>query len=109
MIDANAPSDTFSVTIIGDNDPEFDETFVVTISNPSSGVKIIDSAGTAKGTITNDDGSELTIESVAIDEGTTDQISKMRFTVNCVSTGNNGIFSRMGNWYWNWRKSCNRR
>ena len=81
MIAANAPSDTFSVPIIGDNTPEFDETFVVTISNPSSGVSIIESAGTAKGTITNDDGSELTIEPVAIAEGTTGQTSKMRFTV----------------------------
>ena len=81
MIDANATSDTFNVAIIGDNDPEFDETFVVTISNPSSGVKIIDSAGTAKGTITNDDGSELSIEPVAITEGTTGQTPKMRFTV----------------------------
>ncbi len=81
MIAASAPSDTFSVPIIGDNAPEFDETFVVTISNPSSGVSIIESAGTAKGTITNDDGSELTIEPVAINEGTTDQTSKMRFTV----------------------------
>ena len=77
--------------IIGDNAPEFDETFVVTISNPSSGVKIIDSAGTAKGTITNDDGSELTIESVAIPEGTTDQTSKIRFTVTASPPATTGF------------------
>jgi uncharacterized protein len=46
-------SETISIPLIGDDAPENNETFTVTLSNPSGGT-IGD--GTATGTITNDDG-----------------------------------------------------
>ncbi|MFT3807111.1 Calx-beta domain-containing protein [Arenimonas sp.] len=68
-IGAGQTSQTFSVTINGDTTVESDETFTVTLSNPS-GATISD--GSAVGTITNDDtasGSTLTIGDVSIAEG----------------------------------------
>ena len=44
------------VAIIGDTDPEEDEKFTVTITSVTLGGQISDSNGSAKGTITNDDG-----------------------------------------------------
>lgn len=44
---------TFPVSVLGDAVPEFDETFTVTLSSPAGAVLL---AGTATGTILNDDG-----------------------------------------------------
>ena len=75
-IAADATEDTFTVQIIGDDTPESDETFTVTLSNVS-GASVINAS--AQGTIENDDGSSLTIASVEQAEGST--TNKMRFTV----------------------------
>ena len=75
-ITADAESDTFTVPIIGDDTPEPDETFTVTLSNVT-GASVINA--TAQGTIENDDGSSLTIASVEQPEGSTS--NKMMFTV----------------------------
>ena len=65
----NTQSDTFEIDILGDNTPEFDETFTVTISAPSAGARIIAGGNTGTGTITNDDGTGLSIEAVSLIEG----------------------------------------
>ena len=77
-IAANAPNGTFSVPLIGDDDPEPDETFTVTISNPSGATILTNSA---TGTIVNDDGSILSIANVDLIEGVAGSTSKMIFTV----------------------------
>lgn len=67
-------SKTFSVTIRGDLSIEPDETFFVTLSNPTGGATLAD--GEATGTILNDDGTSpppptppvLTINDVAVTE-----------------------------------------
>ena len=64
----NGTSDSFEIDIKGDNTPEFDETFTVTLSNPSADGNIL-ANGTAKGTITNDDGTGLRIDTVSVNEG----------------------------------------
>ena len=78
-ITANSPSVTIDVPILGDNDPEFDETFLVNLSNATSGVQILDNS--AKGTILNDDGSGLSIESVRVQEGANNATETMTFTI----------------------------
>ena len=62
-------STTIEVDIVGDNTPEFDETFTVTLSNPSADTQISTSNGSATGTITNDDGTGLRIDAVNLAEG----------------------------------------
>ena len=57
------------VTIIGDDTPEEDETFTVTLTGASLGGQISTTAGSAKGRITNDDGSLLTIVDASGAEG----------------------------------------
>ena len=79
---ANESVDTFTVTIIGDNMPEPDESFTVTLSNPSTGAQI--GNGTAKGTITNDDGIGLSISTARLNEGDTGDNPNITFTVNIV-------------------------
>ena len=79
---ATESADTFTVTIIGDNTPEPDESFTVTLSNPSTGAQI--GNGTAKGTITNDDGIGLSISTARLNEGTTGETPNMTFTVDVV-------------------------
>ena len=62
-IPPNTASVTITVPITGDNDPELDETFTVTLSD----VKGTDASllvASAQGTILNDDGSTLTIAPV---------------------------------------------
>ena len=65
-IAAGQTSKTFSVTINGDAAVESNETFFVTLSNPS-GATVAD--GYATGTIINDDGPTLSIGDVSISEG----------------------------------------
>ena len=79
-ISANSPSVTIDVPILGDNNPEFDETFLVNLSNATSGVQILD-GGTAKGTILNDDGSSLSIAMGNVTEGADNATTTMTFTI----------------------------
>ena len=79
---ATESADTFTVTIIGDDMPEPDESFTVTLSNPSTGAQI--GNGTAKGTITNDDGIGLSISTARLNEGDTGDNPNMTFTVDVV-------------------------
>ena len=83
-IAANTTTDTFEIDIKGDETPEFDETFVVTLSSPSAGASIFTNAGSAQGTITNDDGTGLRIEAVELAEGANNESSDMTFTVTTV-------------------------
>ena len=83
-IAANTTTDTFEIDIKGDDTPEFDETFVVTLSSPSAGASIFTNAGSAQGTITNDDGTGLRIEAVELAEGANNESSDMTFTVTTV-------------------------
>ena len=74
---AGTTSQTFDVSVTGDTTNEPDETVVVTLSN-ASGATI--ATGTGTGTIANDDGSLLSIDSPSITEG--DSGSKnLTFTV----------------------------
>ena len=49
----------------GDDIAEFNETFTVTLSNPSAGAQILPNT-TAQGTITNDDGTGLRIADIRV-------------------------------------------
>ena len=70
-------SQTFNVSVTGDTTDEADETVVVTLSNAANAT-IATATGT--GTITNDDGPALSIDSPSVTEG--DSGSKnLRFTV----------------------------
>ena len=75
----------------GDNTPEFDETFTVSLSNVTSGAIISTTKGSAKGTITNDDGSELTIEDARLLEGEDGDKNKMMFTVTATPPATTGF------------------
>ena len=82
-IAADATTGTFTVDITGDDTPEEDETFTVTLSNPSSGARISADMGSAQGTITNDDGFGLSITDASVEEGNTDPVN-MVFTVTLI-------------------------
>ena len=74
---AGTTSQTFDVSVTGDTDNESYETIVVTLSN-ASGATI--ATGTGTGTIANDDGHLLSIDSPSVEEG--DSGSKnLTFTV----------------------------
>ena len=90
-IPANSPTGTFEVDILGDATPEFHETFTVTLSNPSQRSRISDNAGSAKGTITNDDGTGLRIDAVSLDEGVDGDSTNMEFTITTVPPINSPI------------------
>ena len=97
---------TFEVDIKGDNTPEFDEILTVSLSNVTSGAIISTTKGSAKGTITNDDGSELTIEDARLLEGADGDKNKMMFTRNGYTTSNDWIFSTMDDFKWNGNSYC---
>ena len=63
---AGTTSQTFDVSVTGDTDNESYETIVVTLSN-ASGATI--ATGTGTGTIANDDGHLLSIDSPSVEEG----------------------------------------
>ena len=68
---AGATSATFTVTVLGDNVVESDETFVVTLSNPTGGLSL-GSPSSATVTILNDDAARaVTIAGVSAAEGNT--------------------------------------
>ena len=84
VFEVDETSATIEIDILGDNTPEFDETFTITLSNPSTGSKLLTNGTTAKGTITNDDGTGLSIESVELIEGAPSTTSDMIFTITTV-------------------------
>jgi hypothetical protein len=69
---------TVDVTVVADPDVEPNETFTLTLSNPSAGLTIDD--GTATGTIVNDDGT-LVIGDVTQDEGSGGGTTTFTFTL----------------------------
>ncbi|WP_026810061.1 Calx-beta domain-containing protein [Arenibacter latericius] len=82
---AGSSAETIEIEVNGDTDVEPNETFVVTLSDPSKGYEL-GSKITAQGTILNDDINEIAIiEGVSLEEGD-DEITKFNFTVT--RTGN---------------------
>ena len=75
---------TFTVNIAGDNMPEPDESFTVTLSNAGVGAQISAQNGSAKGTIENDDGHGIRISTASVDEGDNNEMPNMTFTVEVV-------------------------
>ena len=76
--------ETLTVTIKADNIPEFDETFTVTLFNPSVGALVSNTNGSTTGTITNDDGHGIRIADVSMAEGAT--TNNMSFTIRSSPT-----------------------
>ncbi len=76
-----------SVTVNGDLTVEADETFLVNLSNPS-GATLADPQGT--GTITNDDGTALSIGDVTVTEGDSGTVSAV-FPVSLTTPSDLGV------------------
>jgi hypothetical protein len=80
---AGETTKTFNVPIVGDTTVEDDETFIVTLSNPSSNATISDA--TATGTITDDDdtppAATVSIADATILEGTGAGTTTLAFTI----------------------------
>ena len=90
-IAADQETGTIEVVTIGDDIPEFDETFTVTLSNPSANTRISSEEGSAQGTISNDDGTGLSIMDVRMDEGDTPGSTNMEFTVLVIPPSDSSI------------------
>ena len=90
-IAADQETGTFDVVTIGDDIPEFHETFTVTLSNPSANTRISSEEGSAQGTISNDDGTGLSIMDVRMDEGDTPGSTNMEFTVSVIPPSDSSI------------------
>ena len=90
-IKAGEATATFTVAILGDDIPEPNETFTVTLSSPSAGVKISTEKGSAKGTITNDDGSGLRISAAELMESGEDGSTNMVFMVSVIPPSSDAI------------------
>ncbi len=93
---AGTTSQTFNVSVTGDTDIEANETVVVTLSSPTNAT-ISSTAGTGTGTITNDDGTTISINSPSVREGnsgttqilftaTLSEASSQRVTVDYADT-----------------------
>ena len=74
---ASETTQTFTALIIGDNVFEPDESFTVTLSNPSSNAKILAPGATATGTITNDEA----VPGLSIEDATAEESDGMVFIV----------------------------
>ena len=74
----NTSRSRFKVTIVGDVSSEFDETFSVMLSNPTTNLEIV--RGIATGTIVNDDSGVLLMDTEII-EGDPSETTQMEFTV----------------------------
>ena len=81
-------TEDIEVVIIGDDIPEFDDTFTVTLTEVSLGGQI--SKSTATGTIENDDGTGLRIADVSMDEGDSGK-TDMTFTVEAIPPSSDEI------------------
>ena len=82
---AQTQTKIIEVDVVGDAVDEVDETFTVTLSNPGNAT-ISGTAGTATGTITNDDDPVLSIAAASVVEGDSGATAKLQFTVTL--TGN---------------------
>ncbi|MEX0676993.1 MAG: Calx-beta domain-containing protein [Pirellulales bacterium] len=76
-------SRTITITVLGDNDQEDDETFTVMLSDPE-GAGITD--GTGLGTIENDDQTQIGITSVSQLEGDEDNMMVFTVTISGATT-----------------------
>ena len=81
---ANDTTRTFNVSIIGDVIYEADETFMVALSNPPSGARLLAAGTTATGTITNDEATptlRITPSNASVSEGGNGTTTETSFTV----------------------------
>ena len=81
---ANDTTRTFNVSIIGDVIYEADETFMVALSNPPSGARLLAAGTTATGTITNDEATptlRITPSNASVSEGGNGTTTETPFTV----------------------------
>ena len=87
---AGETSKVLTLQIVADSNPEADEGFTVTLSNPSAGGTLGDSRGI--GTIVNDDGSPpfVTISDISQVEGNS---GSSTFTFTVTRTGGTGAFT----------------
>jgi predicted extracellular nuclease len=87
---AGETSKILTLNLVADSNPEADEAFTVTLSNPSAGGLLGDSSGT--GTIVNDDGAPpfVTISDISQIEGNSGTSS---FTFTVTRTGGTGAFT----------------
>jgi predicted extracellular nuclease len=87
---AGETSKVLTLDLVADSNPEADEAFTVTLSNPSAGGLLGDSSGT--GTIVNDDGAPplVAISDVTQVEGNS---GTSTFTFTVVRTGGTGAFT----------------
>jgi predicted extracellular nuclease len=83
-------SKTLTLNLVADSNPEADEAFTVTLSNPTAGGLLGDSSGT--GTIVNDDGAPplVTISDIAQIEGNS---GTSTFTFTVTRGGGTGAFT----------------
>lgn len=79
IIPAGSSSAAIPISIIPDNNIENDETFSITISNPSSGIIL---QANAVGTILNDDFLYVSISNASINEGNSGQTPTLSFNVS---------------------------
>ena len=77
-IPPNTSTGRFNVIIVGDEIPEFDETFSVMLSNPTADYEILQ--GVATGTIVNDDSGVLIMDTEVV-EGDLGDSTQMEFVV----------------------------
>ena len=78
------------VVIIGDDTPEFDDTFTVTLTGVTLGGQISRTEDSATGTIENDDGTGLRIADVSMGEGDSGE-TNMTFTVEAIPPNSDEI------------------
>ncbi|MDJ0662853.1 MAG: lamin tail domain-containing protein [Crocosphaera sp.] len=82
---ANESSQTVIINVSGDTDPELDENFTVTLSNPSGSATL--TTATANGTIQNDDGIPITLISTVQGSGVTSPLQGQTVTIEAVVVG----------------------
>lgn len=82
---ANDTSQVVTVNVSGDTDSETDESFTVTLSNPTGGATI--TTATANGTIQNDDGVAFTPISTIQGSGASSPIQGQTVTIEAVVVG----------------------
>jgi predicted extracellular nuclease len=82
---ANETSQIVTVEVAGDTDIETDESFNVTLSNPTNGATI--TTATANGTIQNDDGTNITLISTIQGSGASSPIVGQTVTIEAVVVG----------------------
>ena len=85
---AGTTSQTFNVAVTGDTTAEPNETVVVTLSSPTNAT-ILTATGT--GTITNDDGVSLSINSPSVTEGDSGDFPNLTFTVTLIPASNQQV------------------